>query len=199
MATVASMAILNAKCLGISSPPNSPSKQTSIKPLSILSLQNLQKGLSISKPSHISNPGAAAVIAGALFSTLTSSDAAFAVQQIADIAEGDNRGLALLLPIVLAIGWVLFNILQPALNQLNRMRREKGIIVGLGIGGALAAAGLMSPESTSANELAVIADAASSNDSRGLLLLFVVAPAIGWVLFNILQPALNQINRMRSG
>lgn len=80
------------------------------------------------------------------------------------------------------------------------MRSEKAIIVGLGIGGALAAAGLMSPDSASANELAVIADAtASSTDSRGLLLLFVVAPAIGWVLFNILQPAVNQINRMRSG
>lgn len=195
MATIASMAILNAKCLSISSPP----KQTTIKPLSLLSLQNLPRGLSISKPS-ISTPGAAAAIAGAIFSTLSSSDAAFAAQQIADIADGDNRGLALLLPISAAIAWVLFNILQPALNQLNRMRSEKAIIVGLGIGGALAAAGLMSPDSASANELAVIADAtASSTDSRGLLLLFVVAPAIGWVLFNILQPAVNQINRMRSG
>jgi photosystem II PsbY protein len=28
--------------------------------------------------------------------------------------------------------------------------------------------------------------------------LIVVAPAILWVLYNILQPALNQINKMRS-
>lgn len=131
------------------------------------------------------------------------TDAAFAAQQIADIAEGDNRGLALLLPLVPAIGWVLFNILQPALNQLNRMRTEKGIIVGLGLGlgGGLAAGGLLSVPSASAGELASIADAAaaSSSDGRGQLLLFVIAPAIGWVLFNILQPALNQLNRMRSG
>jgi len=40
--------------------------------------------------------------------------------------------------------------------------------------------------------------AAPADDNRGLLLLIVVTPAIGWVLFNILQPALNQLNRMRS-
>ncbi|ONK71204.1 uncharacterized protein A4U43_C04F5960 [Asparagus officinalis] len=192
MATISSMAILNAKCMSINSPP----KQSITKPISLLSLNNLPKGLSISKP----NPRAAAAIAGAIFSTLSSTDAAFAAQQIADIAEGDNRGLALLLPLIPAIAWVLFNILQPALNQLNRMR-SKGIIVGLGVGGGLAAGGFMMPGSANANELALIADAAaaSSSDSRGLLLLFVVAPAIGWVLYNILQPALNQLNRMRSG
>ncbi|KAJ6809075.1 photosystem II core complex proteins psbY, chloroplastic [Iris pallida] len=202
MATIAAMSMLNANCLITTAPPsNSTSKPSSIRPLALLSLQNLPKGLSISKPpSHISAPTATA-IAGAIFSTLSFTDAAFAAQQIADIAEGDNRGLALLLPLVPAIGWVLFNILQPALNQLNRMRTEKGIIVGLGLGGSLAGGGLMSAPSASAGELASIADAAaaSSSDGRGQLLLFVIAPAIGWVLFNILQPALNQLNRMRSG
>jgi len=43
-----------------------------------------------------------------------------------------------------------------------------------------------------------LAAAAPADDNRGLLLLIVVTPAIGWVLFNILQPALNQLNRMRS-
>ncbi|GAA0146730.1 hypothetical protein LIER_06616 [Lithospermum erythrorhizon] len=40
-----------------------------------------------------------------------------------------SRSLALLLPIIPAIAWVLFNILQPALNQINRMS-SKGVIVG---------------------------------------------------------------------
>lgn len=135
-------------------------------------------------------------IAGAIFSSLATCDAAFAAQQIAEIAEGDNRGLALLLPLVPAIGWVLFNILQPALNQINRMRSTRGVIVGLGLGlGGLAVSGMVSE--ASASEIGMIAEAAGS-DNRGTLLLFVVAPAILWVLYNILQPALNQINKMRS-
>lgn len=57
------------------------------------------------------------------------------------------------------------------------------------------------PEASAAQEvarLAAEAAAAEGGDNRGLLLLFVVAPAIAWVLYNILQPALNQLNRMRS-
>ncbi|KAI9087246.1 hypothetical protein K1719_030881 [Acacia pycnantha] len=75
------------------------------------------------------------------------------------------------------------------------MRSTRGVIVGLGLGG-LVGFGLLgwAPESSAA-EVATIAEAAS--DSRGTLLLFLVAPAILWVLYNILQPALNQINRMR--
>ena len=75
------------------------------------------------------------------------------------------------------------------------MRSIKGVIVGLGLGG-LAASGFVSAPDASASEIAAIAEAAS--DNRGQLLLFVVAPAILWVLYNILQPALNQLNRMRS-
>jgi len=124
-------------------------------------------------------------------------DPALAAQQIAEIAEGDNRGLALLLPIVPAIGWVLYNILQPALNQLNRMRSEKGVLIGLGLGGLAASGLLLSAQQAQASEIAMIAENARS-DNRGQLLLFVILPAIGWVLYNILQPALNQLNRMRS-
>ncbi|KAK9104273.1 hypothetical protein Scep_021117 [Stephania cephalantha] len=200
-ATIATMAMLNAKCLSSnSSPTKLNTSKPPIKPISILSLQNLPKGLAKSSkqsadPNSLSLL-AGTTVAGAIFSTLSSCDPAMAVQQIAEIAEGDNRGLALLLPIVPAILWVLYNILQPALNQLNKMRSTKGIAIALGLGG-LAALSIASAPSASASEVAMIADAASS-DNRGLLLLFVVAPALAWVLYNILQPALNQLNRMRS-
>ncbi|KAG9147282.1 hypothetical protein Leryth_018015 [Lithospermum erythrorhizon] len=190
-ATIATtMAMLNAKC--ISSNTNkylTPSSKATPKP----TMQNLPKGLKkLSDNPSFSIPLSGTALAGAIFSTLATSDAAFAAQQIADLAEGsDNRGLALLLPIIPAIAWVLFNILQPALNQINRMR-TKGVIVGLGLGGLAASEFLMhAPEASAAAE-------AAANDNRGQLLLFVVAPAILWVLYNILQPALNQINRMRS-
>ncbi|KAF5746521.1 photosystem II core complex proteins psbY chloroplastic-like [Tripterygium wilfordii] len=192
------MAILHAKCSTICSSKNSNPTKPFSKPTSLLSLQNLPKGLTISKPTDqlqsSSSSLAGAAIAGAIFSSLSSCDAAFAAQQIAEIAEGDNRGIALLLPIIPAIAWVLFNILQPALNQISRMRSTKGVLIGVGLGGL---AGLMGTPDASAGEIAMIADGATS-DNRGQLLLFVVTPAILWVLYNILQPALNQINRMRS-
>lgn len=72
------------------------------------------------------------------------------------------------------------------------------MIIGLGLGG-LAASGFMAtpPHASALAEIAMIGDA-TSTDNRGTLLLFVVTPAIAWVLYNILQPALNQINRMKS-
>ncbi|KAF5726701.1 photosystem II core complex proteins psbY chloroplastic-like [Tripterygium wilfordii] len=190
----ATMAILHAKCSTICSSNNSsnnsnPTKPFS-KPTSILSLQNLPKGLAISKSTDLLPSSSS--LAGVIFSGLSSCDAAFAAQQISEIAEADNRGISLLLPIIPAIAWVLFNILQPALNQINRMRSTNEFIIGLGLCGL---AGL-TPDA-SASEIAMIADGAT-NDNRGQLLLLVVAPAILWVLYNILQPALNQINRMRS-
>ncbi|EXB82456.1 Photosystem II core complex proteins psbY [Morus notabilis] len=190
------MAMLNAKCIATNTPKNiKPVISTSKLPSSLLSLQNLPKGLT-SSPSL-----AGAALAGAVFSTLSACDPAMAAQQIAEIAaessSGDNRGLALLLPIIPAIAWVLFNILQPALNQISRMRETKGVIAGLGIGGGLAALGLASAPEASAGEIAAIAEAAGG-DSRGQLLLIVITPAVLWVVYNILQPALNQLNRMRS-
>ncbi|PTB86650.1 hypothetical protein C9925_02090, partial [cyanobacterium G8-9] len=107
-----------------------------------------------------------------------------AAQQIAEIAEGDNRGIALLLPIIPAVLWVLYNILQPALNQVNRMRSIKAIIVGLGLGGLISSNFVSTPDAM-ASEIAMLADA-SSSDNRGSLLLFVLAPAVLWVLYNIL-------------
>ncbi|KAJ6725727.1 PHOTOSYSTEM II CORE COMPLEX PROTEINS PSBY CHLOROPLASTIC [Salix purpurea] len=190
----ATMAILNAKCLSINASKNISPVRPSAKPISLLSMQTLPKGLAFSKPAD-NTALAGTAIAGAIFTALTSCEPAFAAQQIAEIAEGDNRGLALLLPLIPAIAWVLFNILQPGLNQINRMRETKGVVIGLGLGG-LAASGFMSAPDASASEIAMIAEATS--DSRGTLLLIVVAPAILWVLYNILQPALNQINKMRS-
>lgn len=193
-ATIGTMAMLNVKCFTKAS-INNPSKP---KPISLLSLQNLPKGLLTSKTSentsNLSSSLTGTAIAGAIFSTLSSCDSAFAAQQIADIAEGDNRGLALLLPLIPAIAWVLYNILQPALNQINKMRNQ-GVIIGLGLTGLAASGFFNTPEASAASEIAMIADATS--DNRGQLLLIVVTPALLWVAYNILQPALNQINKMR--
>ncbi|MQL86832.1 hypothetical protein Taro_019374 [Colocasia esculenta] len=199
MATISSMAMLNARCMSMVRTPSRPAAAAANVPrppagMKPVSLQNLPAGLAL--PRNLQLPATA--IAGAIFSALSTSDAAFAAQQVADIAEGDNRGLALLLPLVPAVLWVLYNILQPALNQLNRMRSEKGFVVGLGLGGGLAAAGFLStPSSEALQQIADVAE--SSGDGRGLALLLPIVPAILWVLYNILQPALNQINRMRSG
>ncbi|XP_058787039.1 photosystem II core complex proteins psbY, chloroplastic-like [Vicia villosa] len=197
-ATMAMM--INSKCLNTAitklQNPTTTAKLTTTT-CKTTTIQNLPKALtSIDHTNVAVSPSIA--IAGAIFSSLATSDAAFAAQQIAEIAEGDNRGLALLLPLIPAIGWVLFNIFQPALNQINRMRSTRGVIGGLGLGlGGLAVSGMVSE--ASASEIGMIADAAAAgSDNRGTLLLFVVAPAILWVLYNILQPALNQINKMRS-
>ncbi|KAK7399631.1 hypothetical protein VNO78_10818 [Psophocarpus tetragonolobus] len=188
-ATISAMATMNP----VQASPKFPNANPKRKP-SLLSL-SLSLSLPLAKLPENTKLCSSTAIAGAIFTALGSCDAALAAQQIADIAEGDNRGLALLLPIIPAIGWVLFNILQPALNQLNRMRSTKGLIIGLGLGGL---AGLVAAQHASASEVAALAAAEAATDNRGQLLLFVVTPAIAWVLYNIFQPALNQINRMRS-
>ncbi|KAJ6808593.1 photosystem II core complex proteins psbY, chloroplastic [Iris pallida] len=71
MATIATMSMLNAKCLTTNPPPSNTSKPASIRPLPLLSLPKVP----ISKPSNISTPAATA-IAGAFFSTLSFTDAA---------------------------------------------------------------------------------------------------------------------------
>ncbi|KAG2321954.1 hypothetical protein Bca52824_015167 [Brassica carinata] len=186
----------SAKCMSLNPSPPKPlnqTKPTSSKPFITLPTPP--------KPT-VSLAVTSTALAGAVFSALSHSEPALAAHQISQLAAAaasqgsDNRGLALLLPIVPAIGWVLFNILQPALNQINKMRESKGVVVGLGgIGGGLAASGLLTPPP----EAVAAAEAAErAGDNRGQLLLFVVAPALLWVLYNILQPALNQLNKMRS-
>jgi photosystem II PsbY protein len=117
----------------------------------------------------------------------------FFVQEIATIADSDSRGLVLLGILLPAIGWVLFNILQPGLNQLSKMRSSKGLIGAAGLG-ATAASMMAVPDAEAAQEITQLAA-----DNRPLILLFILLPAVGWVLFNILQPALNQLNKMRIG
>ena len=140
----------------------------------------------------------ATAMGAAFMASLSSCDSAFAAQQVMDLAANDNRGTLLLLVLTPAIGWVIYNILQPALNQINRMRNVKGLVasVGLGAGGAALFSG---PGEARADEVLSLAAEAAGSDNRGLLLLLVISPALVWVLYNILQPALNQINRMRSG
>lgn len=194
---LATTIMLNPKCLSINSPKNLSKCKPTRKPTSYISLspQNLHRNLTVWE-SCCKSYTSSSLMAGAIFSTLAYSDPALAAQKLADISEGDNRGLALLVPIIPAILWVLYNILGPALNQINRMRNEKGIVIGLGLGGLAASSFFLVP-SASASEMAMLGEA--SSDNRGLLLLAIVAPTLLWVLYNILQPALNQINRMRSG
>ncbi|KAG8046372.1 hypothetical protein GUJ93_ZPchr0008g13923 [Zizania palustris] len=195
MATIAAMAMLKPAKVGARSA--APTSSGNGGKVPNISLRSLTKKGALS----VSSAPVAAAMAGAFFSALASTDAALAAQQIADVAAAadDNRGLALLLPIAPAIAWVLYNILQPALNQLNRMRSQQALVAGLGLGAAGATGLAFAPSASAAQEMASLAaEAAAADDNRGLLLLFVVAPAIAWVLYNILQPALNQLNRMRS-
>ncbi|XP_015943855.1 photosystem II core complex proteins psbY, chloroplastic [Arachis duranensis] len=126
--TIATMAMVNAKFLNTNSPKfPKPTSSSSRPAFSLLSLENLPKGLATTKssnPVNLSTSMAGTAIAGAIFSTLGASDAAFAAQQIADIADGDNRGLALLLPIIPAIAWVLFNILSNAADAASDNRGQ---------------------------------------------------------------------------
>lgn len=130
-----------------------------------------------------------AASAAVLFS-LANAGSAAAAQELMQIADGDARPLILLVVLVPAIGWVLFNILKPALNQINKMRGAKALVGALGLGAA--ASMVAAPQADAAQEIAQLAV-----DSRPLLLLTVLVPAVGWVLFNILMPALNQVNKMR--
>ncbi|GBG84630.1 hypothetical protein CBR_g38912 [Chara braunii] len=137
--------------------------------------------------------------AGGLLSAPAAADAAEEFARLAEAAGGDSRAAALLLPLIPAVGWVVFNILRPGLNQLDKMRGSKGALVGaLGLGAAASSFLAAAPNADAAQDMAQIAAAAAA-DNRPLLVLFVVAPALGWVVFNILKPGLNQLDRMASG
>eukprot|EP00191_Tetraselmis_sp_GSL018_P008884 CAMPEP_0177607874 /NCGR_PEP_ID=MMETSP0419_2-20121207/18158_1 /TAXON_ID=582737 /ORGANISM="Tetraselmis sp., Strain GSL018" /LENGTH=404 /DNA_ID=CAMNT_0019102501 /DNA_START=121 /DNA_END=1335 /DNA_ORIENTATION=- len=134
----------------------------------------------------------ASVGAATAISTLLASGNANAAMEISQLAAGDNRVgavVALLLP---AVGWVLFNIAGPALNQLNAMsEKSKGSAVAAGIG--LTAASLaVASHAEAAQEVGQL----SAGDNRLGAVLALLLPAIGWVLFNIAGPALNQLNAM---
>ena len=68
------------------------------------------------------------------------------------------------------------------------MSEKKSVAAGLGIG----AASLLAAQGADAAEIMQVA----AGDSRAGLLLFPLTAAVGWVLFNIAGPALNQLNTM---
>eukprot|EP00873_Tetraselmis_striata_P026393 jgi/Tetstr1/446657/TSEL_034178.t1 len=125
--------------------------------------------------------------------TLLSAGNASAAMEVAQLAGGDNRLGALLALLFPAVGWVLFNIAGPALNQINDMsdKNKKSVAAGLGLG---AASMLITENADAAQEVAQLA----GGDNRLGALLALLFPAVGWVLFNIGGPALNQINDMSS-
>ncbi len=74
------------------------------------------------------------------------------------------------------------------------MRGIKAVVAGAGLGAALTTMMLV-PQASAAQEIATLA---ADSDSRGLVLLGILVPAVAWVLYNILQPGLNQLDKMRS-
>ena len=108
------------------------------------------------------------------------------------VAAGDNRIATIALLFVPALGWVGFNMLQPLLNQLERMNESNGRSVAATVGLGAAASLLMAQNAEAASQVAEIA--AGDNRIATIALLFV--PALGWVGFNMLQPLLNQLERM---
>lgn len=73
-------------------------------------------------------------------STLLAAGNAQAAQEVANLAAKDNRAGLLALLLTPALGWVAFNILSPALNQLKGMQNanaKRSAAIGLGLGAAL--------------------------------------------------------------
>jgi len=85
------------------------------------------------------------------------------------------------------------------MNQLNDMgekttsgkKKKRSVAVGLGLG--LSAASMLAVEQAdAAQEVAQLA----GGDNRLGALLALLFPAVGWVLFNIAGPTMNQLNDM---
>ena len=123
---------------------------------------------------------AAAVMS--LASPLLFTESASAAQEMMAVADG--RPAILLLPLAAAIGWVLFNIAGPTLNQIDNMSKKSGLV------GAGLASLFVASQANAATEVMTVAD------GRPAILLLPLAAAIGWVLFNIAGPTLNQIDNM---
>lgn len=130
--------------------------------------------------------------ATAVAATLFSSGNALAAQEFTQLAAGDNRLGAVLFLVVPALGWVLFNIGGPATRQLDGMSKKgKGVVASLGLGAAGALA-LTAQQAEAADQVAQLA----ASDNRLGAILFLVVPALGWVLFNIGGPASRQLDDM---
>jgi photosystem II PsbY protein len=133
---------------------------------------------------------------GLTAATLLAAQNADAAQEVAQLAAGDNRFSIIALLLVPVVGWVLFNISGPALNQLRNMtggqttpkggRGKRSVVAGMG----LTAASMLLTQNADAAEAAL-------RDNRLSSVALLLAPAVGWVLFNISGPALNQFNNMK--
>lgn len=135
------------------------------------------------KAAVIAKSAALSAVAGQLFMAGQAS----AAQEVAAMA-GDNRLGILAVVFLPVIGWVLFNIAGPALNQVNEMSdKNKSLIAGAGLGAAVVCGG----SAEAAQEVVSMA-----GDNRLGILAFLLVPVVGWVLFNIAGPALNQVNEM---
>lgn len=132
----------------------------------------------------------ATTVAASVFSLLATAPSASAAQMVAELAD-DVRPLAVLGFLVPALGWVLFQIAKPALNQINAMRSAKAVVGALGMG----AAGLLMAQNAEAAQL--VGDIAE--DNRALVLFLPLVAAVGWVLFQITGPALRQLSNMTGG
>jgi len=140
---------------------------------------------------------------------LLASEKAEAAQEITQLAASDNRFTIILTLFLPVVGWVLFNIAGPALNQLaniaERNKDLKGVSKSLrkgtksigtkkrAIAGAvtgLSAASLLAvPQADAAQEVMQLA----ASDNRVGIIATLFLPVVGWVGFNIAGPALNQL------
>ena len=131
------------------------------------------------------------VALSAVAGNLLLSGHAQAAQAVAEVAGGDNRVGVLATLFLPVLGWVAFNILGPALNQVDNMaeKNSRAVTVGAGLGLAcLLAAG----NAEAAQQIAEVA----GGDNRVGVLATLFLPVLGWVAFNILGPALNQVDNM---
>jgi photosystem II PsbY protein len=95
------------------------------------------------------------------------SGQAQAAVELANVAASDNRLGTISLLFLPALGWVAFNILQPAFNQLNRMneikgeaassggRKKRGLAGAVGMGAALSM--MAAQQADAATELSQLA------------------------------------------
>lgn len=159
----------------------------------------------------------------ATVSTLFAGGSVQAAQEVASVADADYRLGGVLFVIVPAIGWVLYNILGPAQSQLEAMNRGKprskvppkkvktafkrpvpkkvvlkkpppkiktrAAAVGLGLAAIVAA--------QSADAATIMGQIGDAGGLRGGAVLLAVLPALGWVLYNIADPATKQYEAMK--
>jgi photosystem II PsbY protein len=109
----------------------------------------IQRALRVCWALVVSQAGKIAALSAVASSWVFSGQAQAAVE-LANVAASDNRLGTLSLLFLPALGWVAFNIAQPAFNQLNRMdelkteaagpstgRKKRGLAGAVGMGAAL--------------------------------------------------------------